>query len=176
MSRIDRIHPHEKAELILERFKRILHNDTNLAKFNATLPSPRVLLLLLGASPSSITASHILDLVGLHLVAFSNFARKLELAQFWSVLKVVLPKTWDRNVHVAAFNLLLGRSFPYDLAPEDPPSAVVKFPSILPVIIACLEYGLFKIVERTFYVGEGLQVQQRSKCKEKIWLIGAILT
>lgn len=158
MSRIDRVHAHEKAELILESFRSILQVDSNLAKFSTALPSPRVLLLLLGSSPSPTAAAIVLNLAGLHLAAFANFSRKLELAQFWAVLKVVLPKAWDSTVHAAAFDLLFGRVKPVDTTEATASGEVVKFQAVLPVIFACLELGLSRILERTMYVGEGLRV------------------
>lgn len=153
MSRIDRVYSHEKAALVFRAFISILEVDTNIAKLNAALPSARIAILLLGSSPSGTVASLILRMVGLHLAAFGTFLRKLELANFWQILKQVLPPAWDVNVHAAAFDLLLGR---YKASVLTHGGDTVKCAPILPCIMASLEYGLDRMLERSTYVGSSL--------------------
>lgn len=156
MSRIDRVYAHEKAALVLRAFISIIEVDGNLAKFNAALPSARIAILLLGSSPSPSVAAQILRMVGLHLAAFSNFSRKLDLAAFWSVLKALLPKAWDDDVKEASFDLLLGRKKP---SSKSASGDNVKCLAMLPVIMSCLEYGLSRMLERGTFVGPDLLTQ-----------------
>jgi hypothetical protein len=153
MSRIDRIYAHEKAALVLRSFVSILEIDTNLGKFCAAFPSARIAVLLLGSSPSPTVVSLILKMIGLHLAAFANFARKLELASFWHVLKTVLPPAWDDVVQATVFDLLFGRFKPSYVAPSD---NTIKCPAILPSVMSSLEYGLNRMLDRDTYVGRDL--------------------
>lgn len=155
MSRIDRIFAHEKAALVLRSFVSILEVDANLGKFCAAFPSARIAVLLLGPSPSPTVVSLILKMIGLHLAAFANFARKLELASFWQILKTVLPFAWDDLVHTAVFDLLVGRFKPPSVAPPDD---TIKCPAILPSVMSSLEYGLSRMLDRDTYVGRDLLV------------------
>jgi hypothetical protein len=109
------------------------------------LPLSRVLLLLLGEHPTSIVASQTLILLGLVLNASPSFNRKFELVSGWSALKAVLPISWDPSVHVAAFDLLLGRVFVTgnSLASSSPGKIVC--PYILPAILSSLAYGLDRV-------------------------------
>jgi hypothetical protein len=166
MSRIDRIHAHDKAELVLRAFVSILDIDEHLAKFNAALPSARILLLLLGTSPSSTTASLILRLTGIHISAFPNFSRKLEVTNFWSILSAALPNAWGTESKAAAFDILFGKL----RAGEPSEGEVVKHPAILPSIFASLEYGLNRLLERGMYVGE-LQVPDPNQCEAGISIL-----
>ena len=150
MSRIDRIHAHEKAALVLHSFVSILETDANLGKFSAAFPSARIAVLLLGPSPSPTVVSLILKMVGLHLAAFANFFRKLELASFWQILKTVLPLVWGDTVQATVFDLLFGRFKPSSPAPSDD---TIKCPAILPSVMSSLEYGLNKVLDRYTYVG-----------------------
>jgi hypothetical protein len=146
-------HAVERAERILEAFVSILTSDSHVGKLNAVLPMARVIILLLGPSPSPIVAVQILRLVGLHLLTLPLFSRKLDLVGFWGILKIVLPDAWNPAVHRGAFDLLLGRS-ELDKGPSAE-QLVVKQPQMLPVIIASLEQGIEKIVERRRALGDG---------------------
>lgn len=149
MSHFDRVHAHEKAEQVLEAFISILSSDSHLVKFNTALPVARICILLLGPSPSSVVASQILALVNRLLGAYSNFSRKLELVSFWAILKAVLPVAWNPMVHVAAFDLLLGRST--SSIPVSSAQPGVKCPHILPAILASLDRGLDVLVQRATF-------------------------
>ncbi|KAF8315416.1 beach-domain-containing protein [Clavulina sp. PMI_390] len=153
MSRIDRFHSHEKAALVFQTFVSILEDDASIAKFNAALPSARIAILLLGPSPTSSVASLTIRMIGLHLAAFGNFTRKLELASFWHILRQVLPPAWDSEVSDAAFDLLFGR-FKVGVAGSTDDS--VRCTPILPCIMSALEYGLGRMLDRGTYVGPDL--------------------
>jgi len=158
MSRIDHIHSHEKAALVLRSFVSILEVDANLGKFSAAFPSARIAVLLLGPSPSPTVVSLILKMIGLHLAAFTNFARKLELANFWQILRTIIPPAWDDVVQATVFDLLFGRFKPSSVtSPED----TIKCPAILPCVLSSLEYGLNKVLDRGTYVGGDLLVNCR---------------
>lgn len=159
MSRIDRVYSHEKAALVLRSLVSILEVDSNLAKFNAALPSARLAILLLGPSPSSTVTSLILRFIGLHLAAFGTFLRKLELASFWSILNIVLPPAWDEDVQSAAFDLLLGR---FKSTAPTPTDNTVKCSAVLPSILSALEHGLNRMLERSTYVGPDLLASCKS--------------
>ena len=147
------MHAAERAERIFETFVSILASNTHLEKLNAALPMARVIVLLLGPSPSPAVAVRILRLVGLHLASLSLFSRKLELVGFWGVLKIVLPAAWSPAVHKAAFDMLLGR---YEIDEgSSTGQLVVKQPRILLVIIASLEWGIQKIIDRRRVIGVG---------------------
>jgi len=146
MSRIDREHTCETAEQVLECLTSILSSPSKLEKFRTVLPLPRICLLLLGDRPSSVVASQVLLVVGFALNHSSTFNRKLELVSGWSVLRGTLPSAWDPSVHVAAFDVLLGRG---GLSPHQSPRALgplkVSCPFILPAILASLYHGLASV-------------------------------
>jgi hypothetical protein len=146
-SRLDKTNRREKAEQVLEALVHILATPNLLTKFAGALPLSRVLLLLLGEHPSPVVASQILILLSLILNISSSFNRKFELVSGWMVLRTVLPAAWDPSVHVAAFDLLLGRVYVAGKHPSTGPTNVLC-PYILPSILASLQYGLERVVTR----------------------------
>ncbi|KAF8584664.1 beach-domain-containing protein [Ramaria rubella] len=147
MSRIDRDHAREKAEQALECLTSILWSPGKLDKFMASLPLSRICLLLLGDHPTPVVASQILLIVGLILSRSSAFNRKFELVSGWTVLRSVLPGAWDPSVHVAVFDVLLGRigsNVHHSPRAFGPPK--VACPYILPAIITSLDRGLTDVV------------------------------
>jgi len=144
VTKADPGHRRERAEQVYEVLVQNLSSTPLLSKFTLALPLSRVLLLLLGEHPSSIVASQTLILLGLVLNASPSFTRKFELVSGWSALKVILPGVWDPSVHVAAFDLLLGRVFiPGKLQASGPTK--ILCPYILPAILASLSCGLEKV-------------------------------
>jgi hypothetical protein len=99
-----------KAEHVLEAFVSILRNPSLYSKIADTLPMPRICLLELGTHPSSRTACQALAMLGLGLNAPLSSSRDFDLAGGWGILRNVLPRVWDRNVHDAALDLLPGRT------------------------------------------------------------------
>jgi len=146
-SKLDKTNRREKAEQVLEALVHILATPSLLTKFVAALPLSRVLLLLLGEHPSPVVAAQILILLGLILNASASFNRKFELVSGWMVLRTVLPAAWDPSVHVAAFDLLLGRVYVAGKSPTSGPTNIIC-PYILPTILASLHYGLERVVTR----------------------------
>jgi hypothetical protein len=144
-TRFDRSHKQERAEQVYEVLVQNLSNTSLLSKFTAALPLSRVLLLLLGEHPTSIVASQTLILLGLILNASPSFNRKFELVSGWSALKVILPISWDPSVHVAAFDLLLGRVFVTGKSLSSSGPAKIVCPYILPAILSSLAYGLDRV-------------------------------
>lgn len=147
VSKLDKTNRREKAEQVLEALVHILATPTLLTKFVAALPLSRVLLLLLGEHPSSVVAAQILILLSLVLYASPSFKRKFELVSGWMVLRTVLPAAWDPSVHVAAFDLLLGRVYVAGKPPPSGPPNIIC-PYIFPTILASLHYGLERVVTR----------------------------
>ncbi|KAG8908740.1 hypothetical protein FRB99_002978 [Tulasnella sp. 403] len=131
----------ERAEQVLEAFVTILSSDVHMAKFRSAFPAARICLLLLGTHPSPVVASHVLNLVGMMLAKEPSFVRKFEIVSFWSVLKDVLPGAWDPSVHVAIFDVLLGRSS-VNANPTLSSTPVVVCPQVFPAILASLDHGL----------------------------------
>ena len=147
LPRIDRIHAHEKAEQVLEALVTIVSDPIRMKKFTTALPVTRILLLLLGEKPSSIVASQILLMLALVVRSAPSFPRKFELVSGWTTLKTVLPPCWDPSVHVAAFDVLLGRtnddaSSIMSPASGGAPAPVVVCPQILPTILLSFGHGL----------------------------------
>lgn len=147
LSRLDKTNRREKAEQVLEALVHLLATPSLLTKFAAALPLSRVLLLLLGEHPSPVVAAQILILLNLVLYASPSFNRKFELVSGWMVLRTVLPAAWDPSVHVAAFDLLLGRVYVAGKPPPSGPTSIIC-PYILPSILASLHYGLDRVVTR----------------------------
>jgi hypothetical protein len=144
VTKADPGHRRERAEQVYEVLVQNVSSTPLLSKFTLALPLSRVLLLLLGEHPSSIVASQTLILLGLVLNASPSFTRKFELVSGWSALKAILPGVWDPSVHVAAFDLLLGRVFiPGKLQASGP--AKILCPYIPPAILASLSCGLKKV-------------------------------
>ena len=146
MSHIDREHVREKAEQVLECLTSILSSPSKLEKFITVLPLSRICLLLLGDRPSSVVASQVLLIIGFALSHSSSFNRKFELVSGWTVLRGTLPDAWDPSVHVAAFDVLLGRgglSVHHSPRASDP--SKVSCPYIFPAIIASLDRGLASV-------------------------------
>ena len=142
ISRFEFKNPREKAEQILELLISTLAIPTHYAKFVAALPLTRICLLLLGDRPSPLVATQTLRLIGISIDTSSSFSRKFELVGGWSVLKTVLPLSWDPTVNEAAFNLLLGR---LDKKAAERRDDVVSCPPIVPTIISALHSGLVSV-------------------------------
>jgi hypothetical protein len=149
VTRVDNSVRRERAEQVYEILVQNLTNPVLLNKFTVALPLSRVLLLLLGEHPSPIVASQTLILLGLILNSSPSFNRKFELVSGWTALKAILPSAWDPSVHVAAFDLLLGRVF---IPGKQLPSGMVKVvcPYILPAILSSLSYGLERVTAGAF--------------------------
>jgi hypothetical protein len=147
VSKLDKTNRREKAEQVLEALVHILATPSLLTKFAAALPLSRVLLLLLGEHPSPVVAAQILILLSLVLNASPSFKRKFELVSGWMVLRTVLPAAWDPSVHVAAFDLLLGRVYVAGKSPTSGPTDIIC-PYIFPTILASLHHGLERVVTR----------------------------
>jgi hypothetical protein len=165
LSRVDREHFREKAEQVLECLTTILSSPGKLEKFTIALPLARICLLLLGEHPTSVVAFQILLLISLALKNSSSFSRKFELVSGWSVLRGALPGAWDPSVHVAAFDILLGR-FSSDIhqSPRafNPPK--VFCPYILPAILASLDRGLNNVARGGEIVFNGDLGMYASSC------------
>lgn len=114
-------------------------------KIATALPVSRVILLLLGDRPTPFVASTILRFIAICLAGSGSFSRKFELVSGWSVLRMILPKSWDPSVHEWAFNILLGRS-PSHTPNEKPASTVVSCPQITAVILSALRRGLENVI------------------------------
>lgn len=78
----------------------------------------------------------------------SSFSRKFELVSGWSVLKNVLPSSWNGAVNAAAFDILLGRNAPWDKAPTPRDPTAVVCPHIIPTILTALRQGLSTAASR----------------------------
>lgn len=105
-----------------------------LQKFAAAVPFTRICLLLLGDRPSPTVAAEILKLVCMSIDVSQTFIRKFELVSGWIILKNVIPYAWSKDVHQAAFDILL------DHRGDD--KTIVRCPNIIPAIIASLHRGL----------------------------------
>lgn len=143
---MDREHAREKAEQVLDCLTSILSTPTKLERFIAALPLSRICILLLGDNPNSVLASQVLIIIGLTLAQSTSFNRKFELVSGWAILKNALPGAWDPSVHVAAFDVLMGRlGLPHTPALSKAGAMPVVCPYILPAIIASLDRGLSNI-------------------------------
>ena len=143
---MDYSHHREKAEQVLEVLVSILSNPACYAKFAATLPLTRIYILLLGETPSSVVAAHVLHLVAISLGVSSSFSRKFELVNGWTIFRMVLPCAWDPSVHEAAFDILLGRIAATKVAHTT--STTVACAHIVPAIFAALHRGLQAVAHR----------------------------
>lgn len=123
----------------------ILDSKLHLEKFQLSLPASRICLLLLGPRPNSTVAAQVLNLVATLTRAYPHTPRKLELTHFWISLKSVLPSAWDPSVHVATFDLFLGRGW-NNLGSQPTSTPGIACPHIFPAILACLEHGLDVLV------------------------------
>lgn len=143
----------EKAEQVLEATIDLLSTPGPYAKFSAALPLTRICLLLLGDRPSSVVASQVLLLIAISLNASTSFSRKFELVSGWSILKVVLPRSWDPSVHEGVFDILLGR---YGSGPRSagPGSMNVACPYIAPTILEALHIGLDVVAHPSSVINE----------------------
>ena len=144
-----------KPEQVLEALISILSRKEFYVKFVAALPLTRICLLLLGNSPSSAVAAQILKLLNASVGFSTSFIRKFELVNGWSVLKIVLPCSWSKDVSDAAFDLLLGRTGTY--RSQD---VSLRCPQILPTILAALQSGL-NAVASTSHVPENSDLHLR---------------
>lgn len=80
------------------------------------------------------------------LFLLNSFSRRLETVNFFSTLKVVLPRGWDVTVQTAVFDILLGRlSGPTSPTIRRVPT--VACPQVLPSILAVVEARLQDIVD-----------------------------
>ncbi|KZV83556.1 beach-domain-containing protein [Exidia glandulosa HHB12029] len=145
ISRLDRKHAHEKAEQVLEAFVSILSDSTRMKKFMSALPLTRICLLLLGDRPSNVVAAQILLMLGLIIKSSPSFPRKFELVSGWVTLKTAIPPAWDPGVHVAAFDLLLGRTVVDGRLPTAGTVPAVACAQIMPTILASFHRGLQNI-------------------------------
>ncbi|GJJ12773.1 hypothetical protein Clacol_007018 [Clathrus columnatus] len=159
-SHVDRTHTREKAEQVLEGVTTLLASSPDkLEKFMSLLPVTRICLLLLGQNPSPVIACQVLMIINLTLSQSVGgaFNRKFDLVGGWSVMRVVLPRAWDPSVHVAAFDLLLGRVPNNGGRNTDDKSSLsanvsaggntdpIACPHILPAILFVLHNGLSEI-------------------------------
>ncbi|KAF8635320.1 hypothetical protein AX17_003946 [Amanita inopinata Kibby_2008] len=110
LTRVDIRDTQKKAEQVLISFVSILSIPNYHSRFTTTLPLPRICLLLLGEKPSSVVVEQVLHLIGISIGMSSSFVRKFELVSGWSVLKAVVPGSWDVKVHRAAFDVLVGHT------------------------------------------------------------------
>lgn len=167
MSHVDREHAREKAEQVLECLTTILSSPGKLEKFSAALPLARICILLLGDHPTSVVASQILLIIGLTLNQSSSFNRKFELVSGWSILRSALPGAWDPSVHVAAFDILLGRSASdIHRSPQTLKPPKVSCPYILPAILSSLDRGLTDVASG----GEIILNDNVGKCRNQPFL------
>ncbi|KAF9002530.1 hypothetical protein BDQ17DRAFT_1357028 [Cyathus striatus] len=111
----------EKAEQVLELLITTLASKAYYTKFISALPIPRICLLLLGDRPST----------------------SFELVSGWTILKTVLPHSWDLSVNEAAFNILFGR-FGEKMSPSND-GLTVTCSSIFPTILSALQTGLINV-------------------------------
>ncbi|KAF8621252.1 hypothetical protein AX15_007913 [Amanita polypyramis BW_CC] len=151
LARIDLKDTRGRAEQVLVAFMSLLAIPKYYAKFASVLPLTRICLLLLGENPTPVVSEQVLNLIGISIGLSSSFIRKFELVSGWSVLKAVIPRSWDRRVHQAAFGLLTGR-----LASGVRPGQNQVHSSndenwcthIVPTILASLQAGLVPVTER----------------------------
>ncbi|KAG8690949.1 hypothetical protein FRC11_007896 [Ceratobasidium sp. 423] len=137
----DKSVPAQRAELVLDALLTILHSPTHLQRFCAALPASRILLLLLGEHPTPVVAAHLLTLLGLMMNTSPSFGRKFELAHGWTVVRCVVPGSWDPGVHVAAFDLLFGRVGGNGVSTATGEGQVVN-PVVFSTILTALQRGL----------------------------------
>ncbi|KAH7926600.1 beach-domain-containing protein [Leucogyrophana mollusca] len=140
MSRAETSQHAQKAGQVLEALVSMLRLPALYAKFAEALPVARVCLLLLGDQPSPTVAAQVLSLIGISLSASQSFNKKFELASGWAILRAILPPVWNRILHDAALDLLLGRSTGRDSTITDSP--VVACPQVALVILAALRQCL----------------------------------
>ncbi|KAI0049337.1 beach-domain-containing protein [Auriscalpium vulgare] len=153
ISRIDYVNSREKAEQVLQMLVSILSNSASCYnRFSAALPLTRILILLLGDRPTPFVAAQILRLILVSLTVSRSFSRKFELVSGWTILKSVLPYSWDAGVHDVTFQILLGRSLGAE--PDNGPP-VVSCPNILPAILATLNRALVAVAHGSTQNGVG---------------------
>lgn len=128
----------EIATLVLGALVLTLQSSPNLSRFMAAFPLSRTCLLLLGGRPSSSIATQILKLVQQGLHASTSFAREMETAHGWLVLKFALPGAWSATVQQEALNILLGRCGASDSIPVNVSHQKRICRHIFPAIIASL--------------------------------------
>ncbi|KAG6889353.1 hypothetical protein C0992_005581 [Termitomyces sp. T32_za158] len=154
ISRIDYMHPQEKAEQVLEILISTISIQSYHTQFAASLPLIRICLLLLDDRPTSSVATQILTLIGVSNTISPSFSRRFELFKGWSVLQTILPYCWDPRVNQASFDILLGRFNHVKKSPSHPPNTVVC-PNIFPVILSALQNGLVSVANNC-YVSDNL--------------------
>ncbi|KAG9085009.1 hypothetical protein FRC06_003772 [Ceratobasidium sp. 370] len=173
---VDKSASAERAELVLESLLTILQSSsTHLNRFTAALPAPRVLLLLLGEHPTPVVSSNMLVLLGILLQTSPSFSRKFELAHGWLVIKCVVPPAWDPSVHVAAFDILLGKTCS---TPTVNGNLQVTNPVIFPTILTALQRGLQGVSsrERDYRTPIGVDSVMEVLVGEMLELYGAVPT
>lgn len=139
-SRFDYGCAREKAEQLLEVFVSIISESADCyTRFSIALPVTRIYLLLLGDRSSSFVAKQVLDLITISLNRSKSFSRKFELVSGWTILKTVLPRVWDVDIHSAVFGILL------DQAKDQGP--VVACSHILPAILSSLTRMLVAVAQ-----------------------------
>lgn len=155
ISRIDHGDQREHAERVLTMLVSLLCSSPPLLqKFAAAVPFTRICLLLLGDRPSPTVATEILKLVRVSIDASQTFVRKFELVNGWTILKNVIPYAWSKEVHQAAFDILL------DYKGND--KTIVRCPNIVPAVIASLHYGLQHSVTDLPVMSNTLSVEGRN--------------
>lgn len=127
--------------MVLEALAGIMFSPTHFTKFSSALPLTRILVLLLGDRPTSIISTQILHIIGLALKTSASFIRKFELISGWTVLRGVLPASWDQRVQNASFDVLLGRVGVSGVH-ESNRVPTVSCPNIITVILGALQHGL----------------------------------
>ncbi|EAU86631.2 hypothetical protein CC1G_07289 [Coprinopsis cinerea okayama7 len=170
ISRFEPKNPQEKAERVLVALVSALSIQTNYAKFISALPITRVCLLLLGDRPSPFVSFQILKLLQTCMQYTPAFSRKFELVSGWSVLKTVVPTSWNEEVNTAAFDLLLGRpAKPVAAAPtseggtgskERDAYTTVVCPHIVPTILMALQHGLSTVASRAHLMEDDADTSQ----------------
>ncbi|KAG8984948.1 hypothetical protein FRB94_005904 [Tulasnella sp. JGI-2019a] len=163
---IEQSNSRERAERILDGLIALLDTEVYLTKFRTAVPTARVCTLLLGTRPRPVVIAQILHLATMILRDELDFVRKLESAHFFSLLKMNLPRAWDVTVHVAAFDLLLGRANA-SATPTPMTAPVVSCPQILPAIFATLEATLVNIA-RSRGVSNGTSSAAPSSCADTL--------
>jgi hypothetical protein len=143
---VDTSQRHAKAEAVFVLLVELAASPAGYTRLAAALPLARVPLLLLGDRPAPGVAALVLRLLGACVRASGSFARKFELVSGWSILRTVLPRAWDADVHAAAFDILLGRDGTQGKESE---STQVTCPHICPAIFTSLRRGLETVAGQT---------------------------
>lgn len=141
-SRIDLGSFRGKCEQILQLLVSLLSVKQYYSKFVAALPLTRICLLLLGNHPSPAVSVQLLKLLDISIGFSTSFIRKFELVSGWSVVKTILPYSWNAEVNDAAFNLLMGHTEASSSQKDGPK---INCPQIAPTILSALQAGLVAV-------------------------------